>query len=92
MVTALVAGAVVPLWDHELTRALTQAAEEPSDNVTTWQLGVMNDDGEVYRHIVADGPTESLNIIECFAMRGFRLVEHHKQTVMCRAHRPDTAA
>ena len=92
MVTTLVAGAAVPLWDHELSHALSKAAEEPSDNVTTWQLGVMNDDGQVYRHIIAEGPTESLNIIECFALRGFRLVEHHAQPVMCRTRRPDLAA
>ena len=91
MVTALVAGAAVPLWDRELSRALSEAAEELPDNVTTWKLGVMNDEGQVYRHIVAEGPTESLNIIECFALRGFRLVQHDRQPVMCRARRQDPA-
>ena len=85
MVTTLVAGAVVPLWDRELVRALVEAVEGlPPDNVTTWQLGVMNDAGQVYRRIVAEGPTESLDIIECFAKRRFRLVEHQRQSVMRR--------
>ena len=92
MVTALVAGAVVPLWDLELSRALSMAAEESPDDVTTWKLGVMNDDGQVYRHIVAQGPTESLNIIECFARRGFRLIQHDRQPVMCPARRSDALA
>jgi len=86
MVTALVAGAAVPLWDRELVRALGEAVEGlPPDNVTTWQLGVMNDEGQVYRRIVAEGPTEALDIIECFALRNFRLIQLQKEAVMCRA-------
>jgi hypothetical protein len=85
MVTALVAGAVVPLWDRDLLRALMAAVERVApDHVTVWQLGVMNDDGAVYRQIVAEGPTESLNIIECFARQAFRLVELQGQAVMRR--------
>ena len=85
MVTELVAGAAVPLWDRELVRALLKAVEAlPPDNETTWQLRVLNDDGEIYRLIVIEGAMECLDIIECFAKRRFRLAEHRRQVVVCR--------
>ena len=86
MMTTLVAGAAVPLWDRKLMRALAEAVRGlPPANVTIWQLGVMNDEGQVYRRIVAEGPTESLNIIGCFAKRHFRLAEHQRQSVVYRS-------
>ena len=85
MVTELVAGAAVPLWDRELVRALLEAVEGlPPDNETTWQLRVLNDDGQIYRLIVVEGPMECLDILECFAKRRVRLAEHRRQVVVCR--------
>ena len=83
MVTTLVAGAVVPLWDRELVRALVEAVEGlPPDNVTTWQLGVMNDDGEVYRRIVAESSAECVALVEHFSGLQFKLVKLDGQPAM----------
>ena len=85
MITALVPGILVPAWDRELMQSvndLTFGLAE--DHTTTWPFGVMNDDGKIYRRIVAESAAECAILVEHFSMLQFKLVEVGGKPVMRR--------
>ena len=73
MVTSLIAGAAVPLWDRSLLTALSEAVFDAISTPKIRHLAVQNDDGQFYREIVADGPHEFMSIAACLARRHFDL-------------------
>ena len=73
MVTSLIAVAAVPLWDRSLLSALGEAVFDVVRTPEIRHLAVLNNDGELYREIVADGPQEFLSILACLARRNFDL-------------------
>lgn len=71
MITSLVAGAVVPLWDRMLVQAMTEALSGLEDQPALWSFGVANDEGEVYRRVVVHGATQHGRFLECLLSHGF---------------------
>lgn len=83
MITELLAGAEVPQWDRELMNELSLAVEALARlRGTTWQFDVMNDEGSVYRSIVAQSSAECSRLVECFFRSQFRLMHVGDQPVM----------
>ena len=83
MVTALIAGIPVPLWDRPLVRALREAVlEAPDDDSTSWAFWVMNDQGQFYRRVVAENTWECFKILECFTVQDFHLEQRDGRPVM----------
>ena len=64
MITALIADASVPAWDRGLVQSINDVTLGLApDHTTTWSFGVMNDDGEVYRRIVAESSAECVALV-----------------------------
>ena len=83
MITALIAGASVPAWDRGLVQSINDVTLGLApDHTTTWSFGVMNDDGEVYRRIVAESSAECVALVEHFSGLQFKLVKIDRQPVM----------
>lgn len=88
MVTALVAGAAVPLWDRKLMHGLSASVVglTPEDS-PQWAISVLNDEGQRYRRVVAEGSKECLAVLECFAEQGFHLTRFDDLPAMSRVPR-----
>ena len=83
MISAPVAGVAVPLWDRDVMQSLIEAAEGlASDHTTPWQFGVINDEGEVDRRIVAENSTECVKLVDHFSKLQFKRVKVDGQPVM----------
>jgi hypothetical protein len=71
MVTSLIAGAAIPVWDRDLVAALWTAAQAAERDVPIRHMAVINDDGAIYRRVIADGQQEFVMLLRCFEARGF---------------------
>ena len=71
MVTNLIAGMPVPIWDRALVSALLDAAEGAERDFPLRRMAVVNDESQIYRRIIADGQEEFMLLLRCFAVRGF---------------------
>jgi hypothetical protein len=71
VVTSLIVGAVVPMWDRALVRAIKEAMSDVDDEPATWHFGVVNDEGKVYRRIVVHGAMQLGKLLECLLSDGF---------------------
>jgi hypothetical protein len=71
MVTNLIAGMPVPIWDRALVSALLDAAEGAERDLPIRRMAVVNDESQIYRRIIADGQKEFMLLLRCFAQRGF---------------------
>lgn len=69
MVTSLIVGAAIPLWDRELLSALLAAAQDAERDLPVCRMAVMNNDGTVYRRVIADGHKEFVMLPRCFEIR-----------------------
>jgi hypothetical protein len=73
MVTSLIGGAAVPLWDRSLLTSLGEAVFDAIRRPEVRHIAVLNDDGQCYREIVADGSHEFTSIAACLTRRNFDL-------------------
>lgn len=71
MHSTLVAGAAVPIWDRALVAAATRASGGPDADEPRLRIGVINDQGDVYREIFCSDVTEHGQLLECLALHGF---------------------
>jgi hypothetical protein len=71
MITSLIAGTAVPLWDRALLHAMNNAVIGLSPGLPERHMAVANLQGEIHRNVVADGPHEYMALLGCFAHRGF---------------------
>ena len=71
MVTNLITGAAVPVWDRKLVASLRAAAQGAERDLPIRRMAVMNSDGVVYRRIIADGQQEFVLLLRCFQAGGF---------------------
>ena len=92
MVCSLIAGAAVPLWDRSLLTALGEAVFDAIKTPEVRHLAVLNEDGQLYREIVADGPHEFTALAACLGRRGFEMqIDGHRlvaRPVSAKRYRP----
>lgn len=73
MISSLIAGTAVPTWDRSLMQTLKDATLGLQEAGPIAYLGVVNDQGEIYRRLVVQGPGERDALLGSFAERGFRV-------------------
>lgn len=71
MVTSLVTGAAVPLWDRALVQAMNDATLGVWEQASIHRIVVVNADGQTYRQVLACGSREYEELLRCFTSRGF---------------------
>ena len=81
MVTNLIAGMPVPIWDRALVSALLDAAEGAERDLPIRRMAVVNDESQIYRQVIADGQQEFVLLRKCFEGRGFEMHLHGGEIV-----------
>jgi hypothetical protein len=72
MHSMIVPGAAVPIWDRALVVAATLASCRPgAAEESHLRIGVINDQGDVYREIFSGDVMEHGQLLECLALHGF---------------------
>ena len=73
MVTSLIAGAAIPVWDRALVAALLAAAQDAERDVPIRRTAVTDGDETIYRRVITDGQQEFVRLLRCFEARGFEM-------------------
>lgn len=71
MVTSLVAGAAVPLWDRALVHAMNDATLGVWEQGGMHRIVVVNAEGQTYRQVIACGSREYEELLRCFMSHSF---------------------
>lgn len=70
MKTELVETAAVPSYDDDVVEALRRCRFD--DCGERGRIGLLNDQGEIYRAIETRGVAEFVGVLQCLLARGFR--------------------
>jgi len=84
MVTSLIVGAVVPIWDRALLHALHEAVVDALMDDPISYIVVTNDIDGPYRQIVVHGPVEYRKLRDCFGTMGFAFTFAEGQIAIAR--------
>ncbi len=60
----LVAGTAIGGHDAEIKQAIERAMRHPDDPVSTWRIGVKNEDGVVYRIVALNSLNQWLDFVQ----------------------------